>query len=88
MKNEINAQAITWQLHENPLTTDYVEIAPKGYHFKGGMKYILHYYTYANEWSDRENIKRFKKLETLEKYYNKLNRGDLYNDYSIDCAEV
>jgi len=81
-------QAITWQLHENPLTTDYVEIAPNGYQFKSGVKYILHYFTYANEWGDRENIKRFKKLETLEKFYNKLNRGDLYNDYSIDCAEL
>ncbi len=81
-------ELIKWQLHENPLTTDYVEIAPDGYQFKGGVKYILHYFTYANEWGDRENIKRFKKIETLEKYYNKLNRGDLYDDYSIDCAEL
>lgn len=81
-------QEILWNLHENPLTTDYVEIAPKNYQFKGGVKYILHYYTCANEWSDREHIKRFKKIETLEKYYNKLNRGNLYDDYSIDCAEL
>lgn len=81
-------EAIKWQLHENVVTTDYVEIAPEGYQFKGGVKYILHYFTYANEWSDRENIKRFKKLETLEKYYNKLDRGDIYSDYSIDCAEL
>lgn len=75
-------EAIKWQLHENPLTTDFVEIAPDGYQFKGGVKYILHYYTHANEWSDREHIKHFKKLETLETFYNKLNRGDLYDDYS------
>lgn len=81
-------ELIKWQLHENPLTTDYVEIAPDGYQFKGGVKYILHYFTYANEWSDRENIKRFKKIETLEKYYKKLDRGDLYEDYNIDCAEL
>lgn len=81
-------QPIKWDLHENVVTTDYVEIAPDGYHFKGGVKYILHYFTYATEWTDREHIKRFKKLETLEKYYNELDRGNIYYDYSIDCAEL
>lgn len=79
---------IKWDLHENPLTTDYVYIAKDGYAFSNNTKYELHYYTYANEWGDRENVKRFKTYSTLEKFYNKLNRGDLENDYSISCAEL
>lgn len=82
------SHVIFWNLHENPLTTDYVEIAEEGFIFKGGVKYVLHYYTYANEWGDKENIKKFKKLETLEKFYKKLGRGDLEDDYSISCAEL
>lgn len=80
------AQPIFWNLHENVVTTDYVEIAPSGYAFKNGVKYVLHYYTYATEWTDRENIKRFKTIETLKKFYNKLKRGDLEDDYAISCA--
>ena len=78
-------QPIRWDLHENVVSTDYIEVAPKGYQFKGGVKYILHYFTYANEWTDRENIKRFKKIDTLETFYNELNRGDIYDDYNADC---
>lgn len=81
------AKVIYWDLHENVVSTDYVEIAPKNYHFKGGMKYILHYYTYANEWSDRENVKRFKSEARLAEFYHKLDRGDVYLDYGLDCAE-
>lgn len=81
-------KAIFWQLHENVVSNDYVEIAPQGYVFNGGVKYILHYFTYATEWTDKENIKKFKKLETLEKFYNELGRGDLEDDYSISCAEL
>ena len=82
------SNVIFWDLHENPLTTDYLEIAKDGYVFSGGVKYILHYFTYANEWGDKENIRRFKKIETLEKFYNKLNRGNLEDDYAISCAEI
>ena len=74
------------ELHENVLTTDYIEVAPDGYHFKGhnGAKYLLVYYTYANEWSDRENVKYFKSYNRLREFYNKLNRGDISYNYGVE----
>lgn len=79
-------QSIKWDLHENVVSTDYVDIASQGYTFKGGIKYILHYFTYANEWCDREHVIKFKKIERLEQFYNKLDRGNIEDDYSISCA--
>ena len=73
-------------LHENVVSTDYVEIAPEGYYFRGGVKYILHYFTYATEWSDKENIKRFRSEKALSTFYHKLGRGDVHDDYKLDCA--
>lgn len=46
-------------LHENVLTDDYVE------------RGVLHYFTYATEWSDHEHIKEFNTTaEALEWYEN------------------
>lgn len=73
-----------WELQENVLTTDYVEIAKDGYTFDNGIKFILHYFSYATPWSDKEDIKKFKRLSSLKKFYNKLGRGDIENDYYIE----
>lgn len=78
--------AIIWELQENVVSTDYVEVAPQGYQFDKGIKYILHYFTYDTAWTDKENIKKFKKASSLHKYYSKLKRGDLEKDYSFSCC--
>lgn len=76
---------ITYQIHENPLTTDVVEKCKEGYHFKGhnGAKYRVIYYTYANEWSDRENVIYGKTLDAVLKKYDKAT-GRLQDIQEID----
>lgn len=85
----MESKIIKWTLHQNVVSDDYVEIAPQGYRFKNGIKYILHYYTYATECTDSENIKNFRCIDSLNKFYSKsLKRGDIFEDYSIECAEL
>lgn len=50
---------MTIELCENVLTTDYVE------------DNVLHYFTYANEWCDREHVKEFKDMEQALDWYEK-----------------
>ena len=64
---------ITTPLRENVLTEDVLHTVEEGKIFKGGYTAIIEYYTYANAWSDRKNIKRFRTIENankfIEKYY-------------------
>ena len=64
---------ITTPLRENVLTEDVLHTVEEGKIFKGGYVAIIEYYTYANHWSDRKNIKRFRTIENankfIEKYY-------------------
>lgn len=43
--------------------------------FKGGYKAVIEYYTYANEWSDRVNFKRFRSLDRLHEYLDRNYKG-------------
>lgn len=61
----------TYILKENTLTDNLLLIADEGKIFKGGYKAIIKEYFYQNAWSDKELIKKFKKIDTLEKYLNK-----------------
>ena len=53
------------------MNDDVLHIADDGKVFSGGYVAIVEYYTFANEWSDRKHIKRFKNFETLDKFIKK-----------------
>lgn len=57
-------------LHNNVLTDDYVIIK--------NNEYELHYFVYATSHTDKENIIKFQTFKDFEKFYNKLNRGNVY----------
>lgn len=67
---------IKYMIHENALTTDYIEKCKAGYYFKGhgGSTYKLVYYTYANEWGDREHILYGRTLDAVLKKYDQLTK--------------
>lgn len=58
-------------LRENTLTDDLLLLAEKNHIFKGGYIAIIKEYTYQNEWSDKENMKKFRSHERLLQYINK-----------------
>ena len=60
-----------FNIKELPLNTDTLYVSDKGKVFSGGYVAVLEYFTYANEWSDRKHIKRFRKLDTMHKYLDK-----------------
>ena len=61
----------TFILRENTLTDNLLLLAEKNYIFKGGYIAIIKEYTYQNEWSDKENIRKFRSHESLLQYINK-----------------
>ena len=61
----------TYILQENCLTDNLLLIADKGKIFKGGYIAIIKEYTYQNEWSDKEHIKKFRSFDRLTKYIDK-----------------
>jgi hypothetical protein len=58
-------------LSNNVLTDNILLIADEGKVFKGGYKAIIKEYYFQNSWSDKEVIKRFRKLEQMKKYIAK-----------------
>ena len=61
----------TFILCENVLTDNILLLADEGKIFKGGYIAIIKEYTYQNEWSDKENIKKFRSVNALRKYIQK-----------------
>jgi len=61
---------IGW-IREGVLNDDVLYIADDGYKFKGGYVAILEYWTYRNPNANDRNIRRFKTIETAEKYIEK-----------------
>ena len=59
-------------LNEGVLNDDMMLIAHEGYKFKGGYEAIVEYWTYQSEWSNKQNIKKFKTLENAEKFITKM----------------
>ena len=55
-------------LKENVLTDNILLIADKGKVFKGNYIAIIKEYSFANSWSDKETIKRFRNVNQLNKY--------------------
>ena len=72
-------------IHENALTCDYIEACKAGYHFKGrnGARFKIVYYTYANEWGDREHTIYARTIEAVLKKYHKAT-GRLYDKQGDD----
>ena len=58
-------------LRENVLTDNILLIPNKGKIFKGGYIGIIKEYEYQNSWSDKETIKRFRNINTLNTYLDK-----------------
>ena len=65
---------IKYDIHENALTTDYIEKCDEGMHYKGhnGSNYCIVYYTYANCWGDTEHCVFGKSVESVLAKYHKL----------------
>jgi hypothetical protein len=58
-------------LRNNVLTDNTLLLSNSGKVFKGGYKAIIKEYTYLNAWSDKEKIKRFRKIDALKLYLAK-----------------
>lgn len=65
-------EATTELLREGVLNDDVIHLAPEGYRFKGGYTAIVEYYTYANEWGNHRHIKRFRTIDSAEKFVTKM----------------
>ncbi len=61
----------TYTLKENVLSDDELLLPTEGKVFKGGYIAILKIYTYQNEWSDKESIKKFKSETAFQKFLSK-----------------
>ena len=58
-------------LKENVLTDNTLTLSDNGKVFKGNYIAIIREYSYANCWSDREKITRFRNEDALNKYLSK-----------------
>ncbi len=67
-------------IREGVLNDDTLYVADSGKVFSGNYVAILEYYTYASEWHNNKLYKRFKSIETMNKYLDK--------HYSVDELEV
>lgn len=61
----------TYILNEGTLNDNELLLSDEGKVFKGNFIAIVKEYTYANAWSNKESIKKFRKREQLQKYLNK-----------------
>ena len=71
-------------LRENVLTDNILLIADKGKVFKGNYIAIIKEYSFANSWSDKETIKKFRNVNQLNKYLS-VNYKDADIDLSSTC---
>ena len=58
-------------LKENVLSDDELYLPSEAKIFKGGYIAILKIHSYLNEWCDKQEIKRFRSEQQLQKYLNK-----------------
>ena len=59
-------------LRENVLTDNVLAIPDKGKIFKGGYIAIIKEYEFLNSWQDKEIIKRFRSVNRLQSYLDKV----------------
>ena len=62
-------------IKEGALNDDTLYLADDGTVFKGGYVAIVEYYTYANAWGNHKHIKRFRSLQSMQKFTSKLSEG-------------
>lgn len=74
-------------LREGTLNDDTLTMADKGFHYQNGHacgKFLVTYWTFANEWSSRKNQFVAKTVENALKRYQKLcGRLDEETIYSV-----
>lgn len=58
----------TYLLKENVLSDDVLLVADENKTFAGGYFAIVEFYTYANAWSDKKHIKKFRSEKSLEQF--------------------
>ena len=58
-------------LQERPLTDNVLLLADEGKVFKGNYIAIIKENTFANAWSDKESIKKFRSQKMLDNYLTK-----------------
>lgn len=58
-------------LKENVLSDNTLILPESGKIFKGGYIAIIKEYFYKSAWSDELKVKKFKKINTLNKYLDK-----------------
>lgn len=61
----------TYILKESVLNDDTLYLSDENKVFHGGYVAILKQYYYGSAWHNNETIKRFKKIDTLNKYLEK-----------------
>lgn len=61
----------TFILQERPLTDNVLMLADEGKVFKGNYIAIIKENTFANAWSDKESIKKFRSQKMLDNYLAK-----------------
>lgn len=83
MTTEDDQNSERLEIHENALTSDYIERANDGYYFYNGNKYykwLLVYYTYAHEWGDKRHVFYGNTLDGVLKHYPKERLADTFDD--------
>ena len=58
----------TYLLKENVLSDDILLLANDGKIFSGGYFAIVYFFTYANAWSDKKHVKKFRSQKSLEQF--------------------
>ena len=75
-------------LRENVLTDNILSIADKGKIFKGGYIAFISEFEFATSWSDKETIKRFKSVNRLQSYLDKVYPEAVADiDFTETCLE-
>lgn len=58
----------TYLLRENVLSDDVLLLADEDKIFAGGYFAIVEFFTYANAWSDKKHIKKFRSQKSLNEF--------------------
>ena len=61
----------SYLLRENVLTDNVLLVPSKGKIFKGGYIAIIKENTFQNAWQDKETVKKFKSVNSLNSYLDK-----------------
>jgi hypothetical protein len=74
-------------LKENVLSDNILLLPTKGKIFKGNYIAVIKEYSFQNEWSDKENIKKFRSKDQLLKYIDKKYPEVDYLDFTGTSIE-